>query len=83
MLDILPSVIMVRAEWDADASVWVAQSADIPGLVAEAETLEALQAKLPGMISDLIELNGLQSDLPDVPISIIASSVTRVSVPRP
>ena len=83
MLDLLPNVIMVRAEWDADASVWTAQSADIPGLVAEADTLEALQAKLPGMISDLIELNGMQSDLPDIPISIVASSVTRVAVPKP
>ena len=83
MLDILPHVILVRAEWDAEAAVWTAQSADIPGLVAEADTLEALQAKVPGMISDLIELNGLQSDLPDIPINIVTSSVTRVAVPRP
>ena len=60
MFDVLPHVIPVRAEWDADAAVWTAQSADIPGLVAEADTLEALQAKLLGMISDLIELSGMR-----------------------
>ena len=57
MLDLSPHRILVRAEWDADAAVWTALSTDVPGLVAEAGTLEALQAKLPWMISDLIELN--------------------------
>jgi hypothetical protein len=28
----------VRAEWDAEAAVWVAASDDVPGLVTEAET---------------------------------------------
>src|ERR1700721_2362042 len=46
--------IRIRAEYDPEASVWVAQSDDIP-LVTEAETVDALRAKLPGMISDLIE----------------------------
>jgi predicted RNase H-like HicB family nuclease len=36
----------VRAEWDTDAAVWVATSDDVPGLVTEAVTLEALE--LPG-----------------------------------
>ncbi len=55
MLDQLLAVIRVRADWDADASVWVAESPDVPGLATEADTLEALQAKLPAMIDDLIE----------------------------
>ena len=36
----------LRAFWDPDASVWVAESADVPGLVTEAETVEQLIAKL-------------------------------------
>jgi hypothetical protein len=39
--------------------VWVATTRDIRGLVAEAETLEALRGKLPGMIIDLLEENGI------------------------
>ena len=35
----------VKAEWDADASVWVATSDDVPGLVTEAATLERLMEK--------------------------------------
>ncbi len=31
-----------RAEWDDEASVWVATSDDIPVLVAEADTADAV-----------------------------------------
>jgi hypothetical protein len=47
-------LILVTATWDPEASVWVAQSEDIP-LVTEAPTVEALNAKLPGIIQDLLE----------------------------
>jgi hypothetical protein len=46
--------IRISAEYDPEASVWVAESDDIP-LITEADTVEALRAKLPGMIFDLIE----------------------------
>lgn len=53
----------VRAEWDAEANVWVATSDDVPGLVTEAETLEALDSKLKAMVPELLEANGcLPSD---------------------
>ncbi|MBV8209239.1 MAG: DUF1902 domain-containing protein [Burkholderiaceae bacterium] len=48
----------VRAEWDADAGVWVATSDDVPGLVTEATTIEALDAKLQVMVPELLEANG-------------------------
>jgi hypothetical protein len=37
--------------------VWVATSDDVPGLVTEADDLDALRAKLPAMARELIELN--------------------------
>ena len=80
MQELLPKQIVVRAQWDAEAAVWVAESADIPGLVTEADTLEALRAKLPAIISDLIEANGMISELPDVPVNILTSTLTRVAV---
>ncbi|WLA78994.1 DUF1902 domain-containing protein [Bradyrhizobium elkanii] len=46
--------IRISAEYDPEASVWVAESDDIP-LVTEAGSLEALRAKLPAMIYDLVE----------------------------
>ncbi len=64
--------------WDPAASVWVAESEDVPGLVTEADTMEALNAKLPGLIQDLLEdENG--SDV-ELPVHIIAESFSRVHV---
>jgi len=62
--------IVVHADWDPDAGVWVATTRDLRGLVTEAETIEALRAKLPGMIRDLLEEYGV-SDLP-ASIEIVA-----------
>jgi hypothetical protein len=55
--------IVVHADWDPEAAVWVATTQDLRGLVTEAESIEALRAKLPGMILDLLEESG-SSDLP-------------------
>jgi uncharacterized protein DUF1902 len=38
------STIIVRADWDDEAQVWVATSSDLEGLVTEAPTLEVLNA---------------------------------------
>ncbi|HJX11195.1 MAG TPA: DUF1902 domain-containing protein, partial [Candidatus Binatia bacterium] len=45
--------ITVNAEWDPEAKVWVATSDDVPGLITEAETVEALAEKLSVMIPEL------------------------------
>jgi predicted RNase H-like HicB family nuclease len=68
--------IVVHADWDPEASVWVATTTDLTGLVTEAATLEALRAKLPGMILDLLEEYGI-SDLPPS-IEIIARASDRL-----
>ena len=58
--------IVVHADWDPDAEVWVATTRDLRGLVTEADTLEILRAKLPGMILDLFE----EAKISDLPASI-------------
>lgn len=47
----------VHAEWDAEASVWVATSDEVPGLATEADTIEALVQKLKALIPDLLAAN--------------------------
>lgn len=49
--------IIVRAIWDAEAQVWVAESENVPGLATEADTIEALTAKLRNLIPELLILN--------------------------
>lgn len=50
-------VFGLLAEWDGEAGVWVATSEDVPGLVTEAETVEALMEKLRVLVPELLELN--------------------------
>lgn len=68
--------IVIHADWDPEAAVWVATTNDLLGLVTEAGTMEALRAKLPGIILDLLEEYGI-SDLPPS-IEIIARASDRL-----
>jgi predicted RNase H-like HicB family nuclease len=51
-------VYNIQAGWDSEGGVWVAESEDAPGLVAEAESPNALAKKLRISIPELLELNG-------------------------
>jgi Domain of unknown function (DUF1902) len=73
--------IIVRAIWDDEARVWVAASEDVPGLVAEALTLEALRDKVLVMVGELLELNGGDFALAEIPVHILAEQTTRVTNP--
>lgn len=50
-------MLEIRAEWDDEAQVWVATSDDVPGLVAEAPTIEVLVERLRAITPELMELN--------------------------
>lgn len=55
-------VYEVLAQWDTEAGVWVAESVDVPGLVAEANSPNVLVQKLRTLIPELLELNGVPND---------------------
>lgn len=74
--------IIVRADWDDEAGVWVATSSDIDGLAVEAETLEKLSEKVCAALADLIELNGFDGGGAEVPVHIVADRLLRVPVSR-
>lgn len=48
----------VNLNWDNDAAVWVATSDNVPGLVLESGSYDALIEKVKIAIPELIELNG-------------------------
>jgi predicted RNase H-like HicB family nuclease len=68
--------IVIHADWDPEAAVWVATTNDLRGLVTEAASIEALRAKLPSIILDLLEEYGV-SDIP-ASIEIIARASDRL-----
>lgn len=76
-------LVVVKAAFDEEARVWHVESSDLPGLNAEAGSLEALMEKLPPAVQDLVEEGALEGlDLGDVeselPIELIAHASTRV-----
>ena len=61
----IPSgVYEILAQWDGDAGGWGAESGDVPGLVAEADSSGALAEKLRILIPELLEWNGVVSGVP-------------------
>jgi len=72
----------VDARWDPEAGVWVAESDDIPGLVAEAESMNALVEKVRGLVPELFELNGgLEPGQKVVDVHVRAHHEETASVP--
>ncbi len=61
--------VVVNARWDKEVSVWVATSSDVPGLVTEAESVEALIKKLCALIPELLDANGY-ADADDVSFAL-------------
>lgn len=65
----------VTIEWDAEASVWYVDDSDVPGLVAEASTIEAMRDKLSVLVPELVALNRHKIDYvpgDDLPVRIQA-----------
>jgi predicted RNase H-like HicB family nuclease len=69
-------IYVVRADWDAEAKVWVAYSDDVPGLATGADTLEGLVDKLKMVVPELLEENGLlPGPFDDVPFVLLAQRI--------
>lgn len=63
----------IKAEWDPEASVWVASSDDVPGLATGADTFEELIEKLRVVVPELLEENGLlDSSSDEIPFAVFA-----------
>ncbi len=54
--------ITIQARWDVEASVWLATSEDVPGLVVEADTWPAMINEVQLVLPELLEVSGQHSD---------------------
>lgn len=70
--------LRITASWDDEAKVFVAESEDVPGLVAEAETPDALVKKLQQLIPELLDLNGY-TDGDEIPFLVSFDALAAVS----
>jgi Domain of unknown function (DUF1902) len=62
----------VRAEWDELARLWIATSADVPGLWCETADVEKLVATVRGSGPELLVANAVLShgDASEVPVKV-------------
>jgi hypothetical protein len=49
--------------WDSDAAVWIATSRDVPGLILESGSFDALLERVRTAVPELLELNREQQPL--------------------
>jgi hypothetical protein len=49
--------LTVNCSWDDEARVWYVEDSNVPGLAAEAPTVEAMNTLLQSRIPELIQLN--------------------------
>ncbi len=49
----------VDFRWDNEANVWVATSEEVPGLVLESGSFDALKERVKMAIPELLELNSM------------------------
>ncbi len=52
----------VKLFWDEEASVWIATSDDIPGLVLESGSADALMERVRFAAPEIMELNNLDRE---------------------
>lgn len=68
----MTDTVTIRAEWDDEAAVWVVTSADVPGLVVEADTYDEIERKALLVIEDLADFEPDIAALLGHPLDIVA-----------
>ena len=48
---------IIKFHWDSEAAVWIATSDDVPGLVLESASFDALVERVKTAVSELIDVN--------------------------
>ncbi len=67
----MKEIYLVFAEWCNSENTWIASSNDIPGFMAEADSIEALSIKIQSLVPELLLLNN-QATAGEIMIEIIA-----------
>jgi len=71
------SEYIITLFWDDEASVWIAESPDIPGLILESRSFDELIEKVKTAIPELLEINGTR--LPEMKLHFKAEYLAVVA----
>ena len=56
----------IEFTWDDEASVWIATSKDVPGLILESGSFDALIERVRYAVPELLELNSNKQNIVDL-----------------
>ncbi|MFG6374256.1 MAG: DUF1902 domain-containing protein [Oscillospiraceae bacterium] len=70
--------LTIRAIWDDEARVWVAESDDVPGLVLESGSMDALIERLRYAVPEMLALNGTEKS--PLQMSIVSQRLEKVAI---
>ena len=56
--EVCPMTYRIKFVWDDEAAVWIATSDDVPGLVLEGGSFDALVERVKSAVPELIEMAG-------------------------
>jgi Domain of unknown function (DUF1902) len=72
--------VVVEAQWDNEAKLWVATSDDVPGLTAEHSDFAELEKMVVELVPMLLVENGMLPSAGvdyDIPVHIVAQANSR------
>ena len=55
--------LIIKMTWDPEACVWIAESEDVPGLVLESGSFDALLERVRFAVPELLALNHAEAPL--------------------
>lgn len=70
---------LIKLTWDSEARVWIAESDDVPGLVLESGSFDALTERLRFAVPELLELNGV-TFAPPIQLRMISERCERIAM---
>ena len=70
--------LLIRLTWDPEARVWIAESDDVPGLVLESGSFDALIERVRFTVPELLELNG--TALTPIQLRMVSERCERIAM---
>ena len=68
----------IKIRWDDEAGVWYATSDDVPGLVLESGSFDALVERVRHAVPELLELN--RDNRSEVILTFVSTRMERVAI---
>lgn len=72
--------LLIRLTWDPEAQVWTAESDDVPGLVLESGSFDALIERVRFTVPELLELNGTAPAPAPVQLRMVSERCERIAM---